>query len=506
MSQSSFEARAVRKSYAGQAVLNGVSLSIAAGTIHALVGENGAGKSTLASIIAGANRPDSGSIHIDGKQVDISSPRSARQHGITFVSQELSLVPKRSVIENVFAGILPTAFPGIVSRPRMLRQFKELLGRTNLQLPADTLVEELNSVEQEFVEILRAVAGGARLIILDEPTTATTQDQADQIYQLMRDLAAAGVAVVLISHDLDDLLRVVDTVSVLRDGNLVKTVAAKDVTKDALITLMIGRKLSELFPKKVLCDNSIAPALEARGLSRTGILNDISLSVRPGEILGIAGLVGSGRTELLRAIVGADKVDSGILELHGKRIDIKSLQAAQRAGIALIPENRKTQGLHLDHSISRNIVLPHLPSLSRWGFVNRSQVRQAALRSTLATRVKMTSAGAAVRTLSGGNQQRVLFAKWLVDRPDVLLVDEPTRGVDVKGKRIIYEILVEVARQGTAVIVVSSEATEVIGLSHRIIVMHKGSTSRELVGDEISEDAIVRAAFGGVEDGKATIK
>lgn len=490
-----FAAHDISKSFTGPTVLDRVSLSLLPGRIHTLVGENGAGKSTLMRIFAGVIRPDSGTITVDGQPVAIASPRAARKHGITFVSQELALVPGQTVAENVFAGRLPTSLPGIVSKRKMSREFAALCERTGVALPPGALVGDLSNVQREFVEILRAVAGGVRLLILDEPTTATTQNQADQIYALMRKLAAEGVAVVLISHDLDDVLRISDDISVLRDGKLIKTVEP-GTGKDDLITLMIGRTLRELYPPKATVDADVAPRLEVENLCCAGTVDQVSLHAHPGEVVGIAGLVGSGRTEVLRAIAGADRIASGRIVVQGNDFHPTSVKSALRKGIALIPEDRKQQGLHLEQSIRNNITLPHLGLLNRGGFVSAARCRTVVARAMRATMVKADSAAAPVSTLSGGNQQRVLFAKWMVARPDILLIDEPTRGVDVKGKQIIYQLIADIAKAGTAIVVVSSEASEIIGLCNRVTVLHKGRMSATLAGDQITEDALVAAAFG----------
>lgn len=485
----------VTKAYGGRPVLQDVTLSFRAGEIHALVGENGAGKSTLAGIVAGAVRPTAGRIRLDDATADYTTPRGARQAGVAFVSQELSLLGRRSVLENVFTGRIPTSLPALVSPRRMRQRFTKLMEETGLVLDPDARVDRLNAVEQEFVEILRAVNGGARLLILDEPTTATTPDQAERIYRLVNRLAARGVTVVLVSHDLDDVLRLCDRVTVLRDGRIIRTVTRGEVDKQQLINLMIGRELTDLFPARHV-DGTRPVALSVAGLTRRGSYADIGFQVRAGEILGLAGLVGSGRSEVLMALAGAEPADAGTVTLDGAPVRLRSVRDAQRHGIALVPENRKLQGLHLDHSIERNITLPHLRRISRFGLIRRSRSAALAADGAGGTAVKAPSVRVPVRTLSGGNQQRVLFAKWLVQHPRVLLVDEPTRGVDVRGKHAIYSVVTELARRGAAVVVVSSEVGEVIGLAHRVLVLHRGRIATELRGAAITEQSIVRAAFG----------
>ena len=489
------EVQGIDKAFSGVPVLRNVNLTLPGGGVHALVGENGAGKSTLVSILAGANRPDHGHVVIDGVPMVFRSPLEARRFGVTLVSQELTLVPRRTVAENVLAGRWPTLIPGIVSRSRLTREYERIAERCSFDLPATALVDSLNQAQQECVEIMRAVGGSPRVLILDEPTTAMSPDQSALVMRLARSLAEQGTCVVLISHDLDDVLRHCDTVSVLRDGQVVGTRTPTAVTKASLIEDMIGRPLGEQIPEKPPMPDSAQPVLSARGVSRGALVRDVGITVRPGEIVGIAGLVGSGRTEFARCLVGADRMDAGEIIIDGDPVRIKSVREAKALGIVMIPENRKQQGLHLDHSVERNITLPHLSRLSRWGLIRRRASNSEATSGIQTVAVK-SSLHRPVRTLSGGNQQRVLFAKWIAAEPRVLIADEPTRGVDVAGKRAIYEIVTELARQGTAVIVISSELPEVIGLSHRVLVMRQGAVAGEFVGDTITESNLTRAAFG----------
>lgn len=486
----------VRKAYSGREVLRGITMSLLEGEVHSLVGENGAGKSTLARIIAGVTTKDRGEIRLHGRTVSLGSPRHARSHGIALVSQELCLVPRRSVVENVLAGQLPTWGPGLVSRRSAQRAFEQLMHDSGLDLPADELVENLNPVQQEFVEILRALAGGARLLILDEPTTMMTPDQAAMVMSLARRLAESGVAVVLISHALEEVLGVSDKISVLRDGALIRTTTAAASTRRSLIADMIGRQLDEQYPDRQPPSPGARVVLRARGIRRGHLVRGVDLDVRAGEILGVAGLVGSGRSELLRCLVGADRRDAGTIELNGRTRPLRSVREAQSLGMAMIPESRKLQGLHLEQSVERNITLPHLALLSRAGLMRRARSAETARAALAAVHVDPGLLRSPVRFLSGGNQQRVLFAKWLVVPPTLIFADEPTRGVDVAGKRAIYDLLAELAARGTAVVIVSSEMSEIIGLAHRVLVMHQGRVAAELAGEHLTEQRIVHAAFG----------
>lgn len=487
----------IRKAYSGREALRGITMSLRPGQVHAFVGENGAGKSTLARILAGASRPDRGEIRIDGTAVSLASPRQARQRGVAMVSQELALVPRRPVIENVLAGQLPTWGPGLVSRRKMRQAFTSLLQFSGLELPPDELVEHLNPVQQAFVEILRALAGSARLLILDEPTTTMTGDQAELVLSLVRRLAVEGLGVILISHALDEVLAVSDVVSVLRDGSLIRTAAVQSCNRESLIADMIGGRLDEQYPPRRPPSADSPVVLRAQGIARGRMVRGVDLHVRAGEILGVAGLVGSGRSELARSIIGADRRDSGTIEVAGEPRRIRAVRDAQQLGIVMIPESRKLQGLHLDHSAERNVTLPHLNRLRRAGLMRRARSANAAREALRSVNVDTAALKAPVRFLSGGNQQRVLFAKWLLIRPNVIFADEPTRGVDVAGKRAIYDLLAGLAAEGVAVVLISSELSEIIGLAHRVLVMRQGQVAAELAGEEITERRIIYAAFGG---------
>lgn len=491
----------VGKSYGDIRVLKSITMTLRAGEVHAVVGENGAGKSTLMKIISGAARPTTGALRVDGEDVSFSSPHDARQRGISLVSQELSLLPLRSVLDNVLAGVHGLSRWGVVSRRRSLAKFRELASLGGFALDPDVRVGDLSLPQQEYVEILRGLANDARAIILDEPTTSMTRDQADAVLALIRQLAARGMSVVFISHALEDVLAVADTITVLRDGRLVRTRPAAEYDRDSLIADMIGRPLDEQFPPLGTHREDAEVVLAVDDLSAAGgdgqvAVSSVSLTVRAGEILGVGGLVGSGRSELLLAIAGANQRTSGRVEVFGRALP-RGFRAAKKAGIAVIPESRKTQGLHLDHSLEANIVLPHLHVISALGIVASRRARVMAQSALDSVGVK-TGRRALVRSLSGGNQQRVLFAKWMVERPRLLLVDEPTRGVDIAGKRAIYDLIAAFAESGGAVVVVSSELPELIGLSHRALVMARGRVVAELKRHEITEENVMRAAFARI--------
>ena len=485
----------VSKRFGGVHALRNVTLEIAQGEIHAVVGENGAGKSTLGRIINGAVTPDSGALFIKERRVHYRSPRDALTDGIAAVSQELVLLSKRSVLENVFLGV-EGVVGGLVNDRSLRARYKDLIQRVGFTIDPDARVGLLPVAEQQKVTILRALAREADLVILDEPTAALTRDEADHLLDIARDLNARGTTIVYISHFLEEVLALAHRVSVLKDGVLVRTGAAAEESVDSLVTSMLGRTLDLTFPVKLepLADAPVV--LSVRGLTRAGAIADVGLSVRAGEIVGLAGLMGSGRSEVARAIVGADRRDAGEIAIEGRPVDISSPKDAIRHGIVLIPESRKDQGLLLRRPVVENVSLPHLGSYSR-GAVLRTRAERSAVGGLLSKlAVPTRGARASVATLSGGNQQKVLFARWLLRPPKVLVADEPTKGVDVGAKLAIYELLHGLAAEGMAILLISSELEEITGLSHRVLVMRGGRIIARLEGEAIDEGRVMDEAFG----------
>ncbi|MCW2782968.1 MAG: transporter related protein [Marmoricola sp.] len=493
-SQPHIELRDVGKRFGGVQAVSGVSLRIERGTIHALVGENGAGKSTLGKMIAGVHRPDAGEMRVDGRLVRYSSPREALADGVTIIAQELALVPQRSVIENVFLGNAGVAKSAGSLRDQR-RRYGELQDLAGYAVPPDVRISSLRVADQQKVEILKALAREARLIVMDEPTAALTAEETARLFEVVRGLRDRGTSIVFVSHFLDEVLSLVDTVSIMRDGKLVRTRPAVEETSESLVTGMLGRSLDTSFPPKVPPAPSAPVVLSVRDLSASGLVEDVSFDVRAGEIVGLAGLVGSGRSEIARALFGADTKSSGDVSIGGDRIDVRSPRDGVRAGIALLPEDRKDQGLLMQRSILHNITLPHLGRVSRAGVVSRGRERRAAL--DLISRIGIRASGpmAAVSTLSGGNQQKVLFAKWLFGGPRLLIADEPTRGVDVGAKRAIYELIHSLAAEGVSVLVISSELEEVLGLAHRVLVLRSGRLVAEYDHEEMSEERVMHSIF-----------
>lgn len=477
--------------------LRDVSLSVDRGSIHGWVGQNGAGKSTLGRIIGGVLRPDSGTIALDGVAIDTRSPRDALRLGIVAVEQELSLVPQLTVLDNVFLGVELASLAGL-NRSEMARRYESVAGQLGVSIPAGTRVEGLSVAQQQQIEIIRAIVRDARLIIFDEPTAALTGDQARRLHETMRVLRSRGTTLIYVSHMLEDVLDVCDAVTVLRDGSVVRSGPAEAETTESLIEAMLGRSLSRSFPvRQGAASDQVV--LRARNLSNPPKLQDLSLTVRAGEIVGLGGLVGSGRTESCRAIFGADRA-SGDVFVDGARVRIRNPAHAIRHGIAMLPEDRKALGLHLSRSVRENISLPHLHLFSRRGSLDRRRETQATTEILATLGVRADAREAAAMTLSGGNQQRVLFAKWLLETPRILIADEPTRGIDVGAKRSIYELLLQLADSGIAILVVSSEFEELEGLCDRVVVLCRGTMAAEFSRPGITEERLISAAFGQAQD------
>jgi ABC-type sugar transport system ATPase subunit len=483
----------IGKRYSGTKALDDVSLDIAVGTVHALVGANGAGKSTLGKIVGGLVRPDDGHMEVDGRPVKYATPSDAREDGIALIAQELALVPHLTVMENVFLGVEPRSH-GLLVKRRMKQQYAELVSRSGFKLSRDALVGSLRTADQQKVEILRAVACNARVIVMDEPTSSLTHVETATLREMIRTLCENGTTIVYVSHFLDEVLELADTVTVLRNGKLVRTAPTSEETESSLVAAMFGAAAeAEHFEK---LERKRAPVVfEARGLRREGVINDVSFTIHEGEIVGLAGLVGSGRSELARAIVGADPLDDGTIVVDGKECPIRSPRDAIDAGVAFLPESRKKDGLFMELSLAANTTFTHMETVSRRGFlrplVERSKAR--ALLHSLAVHPSTPSARAG--SLSGGNQQKVLFARWLFRKPRVLILDEPTRGVDVGARAAIHRLINELAREGAAILMISSELEEVLGLAHRVLVIRRGAVVREFGADPPLGD-VMEAAFG----------
>ena len=484
------ELRGIGKSFGGLPVLTDINLRLEPGSVHALVGENGAGKSTLSKIIAGLYTSDAGELLVNGEVQSFGTPREALDLGIATIAQELALVPGLSVAENVFLGREPRSI-GWIARRQLRAQYLELAASTGFDLDPDATVGTMRTADQQKVEIMRALARGASLIIMDEPTAALSAHDTQLLHGVVRQLAAAGHSVLLISHYLSEALELCDTVTILRDGRLIRTGPTADETESTLIEAMLGRSLGSVFPAKPPAPTAPDAVLTVTDLVAPGV-NGVSLSVRPGEIVGLAGLVGAGRSEIAHAIFGAVR-RSGTVHIDGVEIG-GSVPTALRRGIFLIPESRKEQGLVLGRPIRQNVTLANLGHISTAGWVQTRRERRDA--KTMLDRVTVVGDDRrSISALSGGNQQKVLFARALQRARKVLIADEPTRGVDVGSRRAIYDLIVEEAAQGIGVLVISSDVEEVLGIAHRILVVRAGQIVAEFAGDEMTEENVLTAAF-----------
>jgi ABC-type sugar transport system ATPase subunit len=490
------ELRRVTKRFGGVTALADVDLVVRRGTVHALIGENGAGKSTLGRVLCGAHSPEAGTLLLNGDELQLSSPRQALRHGLALVSQEPMLVPQRSVLENVFLGREAGALGMLRNKRELLADFAELAELTSFRVSPTVRVRQLPMAERQRVAVIRALACRAELVVLDEPTSTLTAGEAEHLLALVRKLRDTGRTVVYISHSLREVLSIADTVTVLRDGRVIHTRPAASETPESLMAAMLGRALLDAPPRRGVAADGARPILSVRGLSRHGVFEDVSLTVHAGEIVGIAGLVGSGRSELIRAILGAERPDAGAVELEGRPMTFRTPRQAWGAGVAYVPESRTTEGLLLNRSLSENVTLPHLRRTRRLGLgPTRDERRRVAhLLSHLDIRARSPDAKAS--TLSGGNQQKTLLARCLYRTPRLLVADEPTRGVDVGARRAIYRILSDLAAGGLAVLLVSSETEEVLGLAGRVLVMRAGHVVAEFPGESASEEQVLHAALG----------
>ncbi|KAA2256945.1 sugar ABC transporter ATP-binding protein [Solihabitans fulvus] len=480
----------ITKRFTGALALDDVDFQVRAGEVHVLLGENGAGKSTLVKVLAGVHQPDSGEIVVGGVPVRLGSPQQARARGIAVIYQELTLVPDLSVAENLYLGRQPRRF-GMVDRARMRRDAVALLDRVGLRVDPATPVRSLGIAQQQMVEIARALDLDASVLVLDEPTAVLTETETDRLLEIMGELRAQGVGLVFITHHLDEIRRVADRITVLRDGRSVGVLPA-GATVPAMIELMVGRAIDEQYPRRPERPGEVL--LRVDGLTRDGAFAGVSFEVRAGEVVGVAGLVGSGRTEVVRAAFGVDRYDSGTVEVAGRRLPGGDVRAAMRAGLGLVPEDRKGQGLVLSSSVGENLGLVTLRAATRAGFVDRRGQAAKAREMAGALRVKTSGIEQPVRELSGGNQQKVAIGKWLLADPRVLVLDEPTRGVDVGAKVEIYELINRMTSAGRAVLLVSSDLPEVIGMSDRIVVMAHGRVAGELSSAGATQDQVMALA------------
>jgi ribose transport system ATP-binding protein len=485
------------KTFPGVVALDGVSFDVRPGEVHALVGENGAGKSTLMKTLAGAYRADGGTIEIDGRTVTIEGPRAAEALGIGMIYQEFNLVPDLRVVDNILLGHEPVR-RGFLDRASAVARASDVLAELGIVVPLDRPARSLAVAEQQLVEIAKALLRKARLIVMDEPTAALTEREIDALFALIVKLKAQGVAFVYISHRLEELPRISDRITVIRDGKTVETRPTADLPQDEMIRLMVGRSLATQFPALPPVRDDAPAVLAVRGLrSRGGVaVDDVSLTVRAGEIVGLAGLVGAGRTDIVRAIAGADVPTAGEIDVAGKRVHVRSPHSAIAAGIALITEDRKAQGLVLGMSVRANTTLAHLGRFERRGLLDRSAEDATTNAEIAELRIRTPNAEQTVRNLSGGNQQKVVLAKWLIGDAKVYLFDEPTRGIDVGAKAEIYGLMLGLLARGAGIVMVSSELGEVLGMSHRVLVVRDGRIRAEFAQADATPARVIAVAAG----------
>ncbi len=489
------ELKNIHKAFGSNEVLKGVNLKLKSGEVHALMGENGAGKSTLMNILTGIHKQDKGQIFVDGKEVSFKNPLEAEANGIAFIHQELNIWPNLSILENLFMMHSITSSLGILDFKAMRALAEEKCREIEIELPLDAEAGECSVGQQQMTEIVRNLLVDAKVVIMDEPTAALTERETEKLFEVMRSLKKRGVAMVYISHRMEEVANNCDTITVMRDGVSVATKPVAEYSMEQIVRDMVGRSITEFYPDRPNKPGDVL--LEVKGFSQPGVFKDVSFNLRKGEILGFAGLMGSGRTEIMRAIFGVDEHAAGELLFKGKPLVITKPEDAIKAGMAFVTENRKTEGLILDFSILRNIALPSVDSFAKNSVINFSKLSDFANKMASKLGVKANDLDLEAGALSGGNQQKVVIAKWVGMNPEVIIMDEPTRGIDVGAKRDIYELMNELTASGVSIIMVSSELPEVLGMSDRIMVVHEGRIAGELLHDEADQEKIMMLATGG---------
>jgi rhamnose transport system ATP-binding protein len=488
----------VVKSFGAVVALRSGSIRVESGSIHALVGENGAGKSTLVKIVAGLYRRDAGEFRLRGEDVDFSTTAQSKEAGVAVIYQEPTLFPDLSVTENVFMGRQPTDRLGRIDRRRMRQEVDSLFRRLGVRIDPDRLAEGLSIADQQIIEIAKAVSLDARLLIMDEPTAALSGVEVERLFAVARSLRDEGRGIVFISHRFDEVFSLCDTITVMRDGSFVSSDPTTAVSEDEIVRRMVGRDVTELFPKQ---ETTIGePLLEVDGLTSAGVFADVRFTVRSGEIVALAGLVGAGRSEIARAVFGVDGYDSGTVRLAGRAIPKRRPTAAMAAGLALVPEDRRKQGLVLEESVARNSTLAIRTRLSKLGLIRNSAENASARVWASRLQLKTNALDTLVGTLSGGNQQKVVLGKWLSTEPRVLIIDEPTRGIDVGTKAEVHRLLSELAGRGMGILMISSELPEVLGMADRVLVVREGRITAELDRADADAENVMFAATHAAEE------
>lgn len=483
------------KSFGANKVLGGVNLHVRPGEVHALMGENGAGKSTLMNILTGIHKADAGSIMVDGKEVTFRNNKDAEEHGIAFIHQELNIWPNLSVLENLFLMNQPKTRFGTIDFKKMREMAEAKCQEIGIELPLDEIAGECSVGQQQMTEITRSLMLDAKTVIMDEPTAALTERETDRLFDVMRKLKNKGVSIIYISHRMEEVFANCDTITVMRDGQTISSRPTEETNMDQIVGDMVGRVMSEYYPARTNVPGD--EVFRVEGFTQPGVFQDISFNLRKGEILGVAGLMGAGRTEIMRAIFGVDPHESGKLYFEGKEIHIKNPGDAIRLGFGFITENRKTEGLILDFSIERNIALPSEERLAKSHVINDKNEFDFSSGLSKRLGVKAQDINLPASTLSGGNQQKVVIAKWVGMHPKLLILDEPTRGIDIGAKKDIYDLMNELTAQGVSIIMVSSELPEVIGMSDRILVIHEGRAAGIVEHKDATQTRIMTLATGG---------
>lgn len=488
-----FSMTGVKKAFGANTVLDGIEFELLPGEIHALVGENGAGKSTCLGLLYGLHQPTAGEVHRNGHPVRIENPSHAQALGIGCVFQELSLAGRLSVAENIFAGRAPTRF-GAVDWPELRRRAEALLAEFDLSINVSQPVDSLPVSTRQIVEIVKAISLNSQILLMDEPTSALTPDEVEALFKVLRKLTAKGIGIVYVSHHMSEIFEIADRISVLRDGRKISTTPASGTTQAKVVSEMIGGTHPGDAVQTAADFGEIV--VEAEGLSHTGHFSDVSFTVRSGEILGVAGLLGSRRSEIMRALTGLDAGHTGTIRFKGATVRFSSLREAMHAGIGYVPEERKTEGLFLEEPVSANLIAASLKKHTAFGLLRPKSIRKSSHKAIEAFSVKTRGPGERIGALSGGNQQKIMLAKWLERSPDLLIIEEPTKGVDVGAKFQIHSELQRRAAQGMAIIVVSSDFPELVSLSHRILVVHEGQIMGDLAAQDVTEDSLLQLAAG----------
>jgi inositol transport system ATP-binding protein len=484
----------ITKAFPGVVALNNVVLKVRKGTVHALMGENGAGKSTLMKILIGIYTPDSGTITYKNEKVTIASTNIALNMGISMIHQELSPIPYMTVAENIFLGREPVNRYGLINKKKMVENTKALFAKLELHINPNSLMKELSIANTQMVEIAKAISYDSSLIIMDEPTSAITEKEVDHLFKIIRSLKEDGVSIIYITHKMDEVFKISDDITVFRDGFHIQTIPAAETNKEGLISMMVGRELSNIFPKE---DAEIGDViLSVRNITRKGKFQNVSFDLHRGEILGFAGLMGAGRTEVMECIFGIEKYEEGEIYINNNKVDIKTPQDSIKQGMALLTEDRKLTGILSVLSVKDNMVLASIDKYRKGIFLNKKEINFICEKEKDKLEIKTPSIEQIIKLLSGGNQQKVLISRWLLTSPEILILDEPTRGIDVGAKAEIHRLMSKLAQEGKAIMMISSELPEVLGMSDRVIVMHEGRISGEFLRGDVDQAKIMQCATG----------